>query len=170
VSSIASVSDEFTQLFFAYSGKGGKSGLWTQAILVGGRAIIPANVTISPEYLIKLLTLVRGIKAILINACESGIFATEAATTKYIFDGVVIAACPKGTITTPHETTNTTAIFAAFLDLYSDDPSQKFNLRTIGLDTAGSFWVNLAHHINNIFGSKPISYEPVIYSNESYWF
>jgi len=168
VDRIASVSDNNTKLFFAYSGKGGKSGLWTKAILVGTQAIIPANATISPKYLFNLLTSIRGKRAVLINACESGIFATEAITTK--FKGIIITSCPKGTLTTPHETTNTTAIFAAFLTLYADDPSIKFNLATIPLDSAGSFWVNLTHHLNNIFSSKPISYDTVIYVNSNYWF
>ena len=169
---IVYVSDEETQLLVAYSGEGDSTGLRTRSMRLGGsRHLVPQGVTITPADMFAALEAIHGRKAVLLNACEAGIFAEEA-PSRAGFDGVVIAACPRGFATTPHEPSGTTAIFAAFLDIYADDPARVHNLATVEIDRAGGLWTNLAHHWQSLWrpGGKPISYEPVIYSSGDFWF
>lgn len=162
-----------TELFLAYSGEGDSKGLRTRTLTIerGTNLVVPGT-TITPPDLFGALSALKGRKAVLINACESGIFA-EAARGHPDQVDVVIAACPVGTATTPHEPSGTTAIFAAFLELYEDDPAAVLNLAEVEIDEAGGFWTNLAHHWQHFWtfgGSKPLSYEPVIAVNGDFWF
>jgi hypothetical protein len=169
---IASVSNNETKLFFAYSGEGGSTGLRTRTMrLENGSCLVPADGLIAPEPLFEVLDQIKGSKALLLNACESGVFPDKA-RFDLNFQGVVIAACPVGYATTPHEPTGTSAIFASFLKLYSADPTVVKNLSTVQIDHAGSTWTNFEHKwVDFWFGSGlPISYEPVIYSTINYSF
>jgi hypothetical protein len=168
---IASVSDADTQVLVAYSGEGDSKGLRTRSMLLGpARHLVPQGVTITPPDLFAALEPVRGHKAVVLNACEGGVFA-DAARDLHAFDGVVITACPKGFATTPNEPTGTTAIMASFLGLYSDDPAKVVNLREVELDRAGGFFTNLAHRLSTFWalGSKPLSYDPVIFAGGDFW-
>ncbi|MBX3466209.1 MAG: hypothetical protein KF878_04840 [Planctomycetes bacterium] len=169
---IVFVSDDETQVLVAYSGEGDSTGLRTRSMRLGqSRHLVPQGTTITPADLFAALEPVQGRKAVLLNACEAGIFAEEAARWGR-FEGVVIAACPRGYATTPHEPSGTTAIFAAFLDLYASDPTRVHNLATVEIDRAGGLWTNLAHHWQSLWrgGGKPISYEPVIFASSDFWF
>jgi hypothetical protein len=169
---LAYVSNEDTHLFFAYSGEGDSRGLRTRTLRsANGGLVVPPGVTVEPKLLFSQLARIRGRKALLINSCEAGIFAEEAPLWSE-FAGVVITACRRGFATTPHEPSGTTAIFAAFLDLYGDDPQARQNLATVEIERAGGLWTNLAHHWQAMWGSSglPISYEPLIYVSEDYWF
>jgi hypothetical protein len=168
---LTTVSDDATQVLIAYSGEGDSTGLRTRSMRLGGSGhLVPQGTTITPADLFGALEGVRGRKAILLNACEAGIFAEEAARSAR-FEGVVIAACARGFATTPHEPSGTTAIFAAFLELYADEPERVRNLAAVEIDRAGGLWTNLAHHWQRLWmpGTKPISYEPVIFASGDYW-
>lgn len=169
---VVTVADEQTQLLVAYSGEGDSTGLRTRTMRLGANGhLVPQKVTLTPKDLFAALEPIKGRKAVLLNACEAGIFAEEAARWG-TFDGVVIAACARGFATTPHEPSGTTAIFAAFLELYADDPARVENLASVELDRAGGLWTNLAHHWQSLWraGGKPISYEPVIFASGDFWF
>lgn len=169
---IVYVSDAETRVLVAYSGEGDSTGLRTRSMRLGGsRHLVPQGTTVTPADLFAGLEPIQGRKAVLLNACEAGIFAEEAAQ-RGAFDGVVIAACPRGFATTPHEPSGTTAIFAAFLELYADDPARVHNLATVEIDRAGGLWTNLAHHWQSLWrpGGKPISYEPVVFASGDFWF
>jgi hypothetical protein len=170
---IVYVSDEETQVLVAYSGEGDSTGLRTRSMRLGASGhLVPQGTTITPADLFAALEPIHGRKAVLLNACEAGIFAEEAAKWGR-FDGVVIAACARGFATTPHEPSGTTAIVAAFLEIYSDDPARVHNLATVEIDRAGGLWTNLAHHWQSLWrggGKKPISYEPVIFASGDFWF
>lgn len=166
------VANDKTRLFVTYSGEGDSTGLRTRAMTVReNEHIVPPKVTITPKDLFGALAPVDGRKAVLINACEAGIFADEAPSWAS-FRGVVIAACAKGFATTPHEPSGTTAIFAAFLDLYADDPHRELNLATTKIDRAGGLWTNLAHKWSSFWGKGglPVSYEPAIFVSGDFWF
>lgn len=172
IESIGMLSDSETRTFFAYSGEGDRKGLRTRTMVIGeGRRIVPPDATITPEGLIAKLATVKGTKALLINACESGIFA-EAARKDPDFHGVVIAACAPGYATTPHEPTGTSAIYAAFLGLYADDPKAVKNLGTVHLENAGGTWTNFRHKWTDFWsgGGLPISYDPVVFQNGDFLF
>ena len=64
------------------------------------------------------------------------------------------------------------AIFAAFLELYADDPRQELNLATTRIDRAGGLWTNLAHKWKSFWGKGglPVSYEPAIFVSGDFWF
>lgn len=167
---IALVADDDTRTFFAYSGEGDSKGLRTRTLVIGpGRRVIPPDATITPAALMKRLSTIRGSHAVLLNACESGIFA-EAARRNVEFKGVVVAACPEGFATTPHEPTGTSAIYASFLRLYEGDAKAVKNLAREKIDKAGGTWTNLAHKWSDFWGGvgKPISYEPVIYASADF--
>lgn len=169
---VVAVSDAETQLLVAYSGEGDSTGLRTRTMRLGPSGhLVPPKVTLTPADLFAALAPVQGRKAVLLNACEAGIFAEEAARQEG-FEGVVIAACARGFATTPHEPSGTTAIFAAFLELYADDPARVENLASVEIDRAGGLWTNLAHHWQSLWrlGGKPISYEPVIFASGDFWF
>jgi hypothetical protein len=168
---IAAVSDGATQVFFAYSGEGDEHGLRTRTLEVGGHTFVPPDATIVPGALLAKLAAIQGTQALLLNACQSGVF-TEAARGEAAFHGVVIAACARGYATTPHEPTGTSAIYAAFLSLYRDDPGAVRNLGAVRLERAGDSWTNFRHQVSDFFGGGglPISYEPVLYSNADFLF
>jgi hypothetical protein len=164
------VANDDTQLFVAYSGEGDSEGLRTRSLRIDSGLLIPPAVTLTPKDLFGILAAVRGRKAVLINACESGVFAEEAALWGE-FQGVVVTACKRGFATTPHEPTGTTAIFAVFLELYSDDATQRQNLATVRFERAGGLWTNLAHQWQGMWGDGlPISYEPAIFVSGDFWF
>jgi hypothetical protein len=172
IENIGMVSDAGTHTFFAYSGEGDQKGLRTRSMIVmEGRHLVPPDATISPDALIAKLATIKGAKALLVNACESGVFA-EAARKNPDFEGVVIAACAPGYATTPHEPTGTSAIYAAFLRLYSEDTKTVRNLGTVRIEKAGGTWTNLAHKWSDFWsgGGLPISYDPVVYSNGDFLF
>ena len=164
------VSNDETRMFLAYSGEGDSTGIRTRSLLVGqNQHVIPPEVTVTPKRLFAALAPIRGRKALLINACEAGIFADEAPSWAE-FSGVVIASCPKGYATTPHEPTGTTAIFAAFLELYADEPARELNLARAEIDRAGGLWTNLAHRWQNFWGGGlPLSYDPVVFISGDFW-
>ncbi len=168
---IAYVADAETRLFLAYSGEGDASGWRTRTLRLGENShVVPPKVTITPSTLFEALAQVQGSKAMVINACEAGVF-TEAAREQPEYQGVVIAACRRGTATTPHEPSGTTAIFAAFLGLYSQEPWREQNLARVEIDRAGGLWTNLAHHWKSLWrGGLPLSYQPVIFTRGDYWF
>lgn len=168
---IAFVAKDETKLFVAYSGEGDSTGWRTRAMSIRqNEHIIPPGVTVTPPDLFGALATVRGRKAVLINACEAGVFAEEGAKWAG-FRGVVIAACARGFATTPHEPSGTTAIFAAFLELYSDEPSRMRNLATTEIDRAGGLWTNLAHKWKSLWGKGlPLSYKPAIFVSGDFWF
>lgn len=168
---IVGVSDAETHLLLAYSGEGDATGLRTRTMRLGPSGhLVPPSVTVTPSDLFAALEPIQGRKAILLNACEAGVFAEEAARWAS-FEGVVIAACARGYATTPHEPSGTTAIFAAFLEIYADDPERVENLASVEIDRAGGLWTNLAHHWQSLWraGGKPISYEPVIFASGDFW-
>lgn len=166
---LAAVSDAETRTFLAYSGEGDARGLRTRAMRIApGRLVLPAASTLEPAALFDALARLAGSKAVLINACESGVFA-EAAAARGDLDGVVIAACPRGTTTTPHEPAGTTAIVAAFLELYASDPARVLDLSRVDLPRAGGFWTNLLHHLQHWRAERPLSYDPVIYRGGRFW-
>ena len=170
--SVGMVSDSETHTFFAYSGEGDQRGLRTRSMIVmEGRHLVPPDATIAPDALLAKLATIKGSKALLVNACESGVFA-ESARKNPDFEGVVIAACAQGYATTPHEPTGTSAIYAAFLGLYSEDPKAVRNLGTVRIEKAGGTWTNLAHKWSDFWsgGGLPISYDPVVYSNGDFLF
>lgn len=169
---IALVSDDATQTFFAYSGEGDAKGLRTRTLVIApGRRIVPPDATITPDALVAKLSDIRGPKAVLLNACESGVFA-DAARRHADWRGVVVAACPEGYATTPYEPTGTSAICAAFLQLYEGSPATVKNLATERIERAGGTWTNLRHKWVDFWGGvgKPISYEPVIYASADFLF
>ncbi len=172
IESIGMVSDAETRTFFCYSGEGDKKGLRTRTMVIGeGRRLVPPDATIAPDALIAKLATVKGTKALLLNACESGVFA-ESARKNPDFQGCVIAACPPGYATTPHEPTGTSAIYAAFLGLYANDPKAVKNLSTARLEKAGGTFTNFAHKWSDFWTGSglPISYDPVLYSNGDFLF
>lgn len=171
---IREVSDSDTKTFFAYSGKGDKAGLRLYGKYVfdsKSHLIIPPNATITPDNLIPALSSIKGNKAVLINACEAGIFADYAdkhsSTTP--FNGVVIAACATGFLTTPYEYAEMSATFATFISHYEDDIKKTMCLRCMDIDTVGGWWYNLMHRLSNRIDRftnsslKPISYDTVKY-------
>lgn len=172
---LAKVSDNKTKVFIAYSGEGDKKGLITRECVLGGGRITASECRITPDILIEKLNEISGTKALLINACESGCFAEEAKQAwgrdRNNFKGVVIAACPIGFSTTPHEPSNLSAVYATFLKFYQDDPEIIKNLSSLEITKVGSWWNNFRHQISNIGeGGLPISYEPVIFSNVYFYF
>lgn len=167
---LAFVANEDSQLFVAYSGEGDSVGLRTRAVTVQQRLVIPPGVTLEPKGLFHLFSAIKGQKALLINACEAGIFAEEAASWSQ-YSGVVVAACRRGFATTPHEPAGTTAIFAAFLEVYADDPVARKNLASVEIDRAGGLWTNLAHKWQHMWGGGlPVSYEPAVFVSGDFWF
>jgi hypothetical protein len=135
------------------------------------RRLVPPDATIDPKGLIAKLGTIKGGHALLLNACESGVFA-DAAQRDGAFKGVVIAACAVGFATTPHEPTGTSAIYAAFLGLYHDEPAEVKNLATVKIDKAGGTWTNLRHEWSDFWGGGglPISYHPVVFANADFLF
>ena len=118
-----------------------------------------SGTTITPDMLFLELQEMPGKNVILINACQSGIFVDEAPKD---FRGVVIAACEKGSVTTPYEPYGTTAIFGAFLELYAP-PEQIRDLSQIELDVS-DWWHSFLH--KTFVTPKPglkISYEEQIF-------
>jgi len=167
---LASVSNETTQVLIAYSGEGDKTGWITRRCLVGERSLTTEDCRVKPEKLIQALIGVQGVQALLINACESGCFV-EAARKNPDFKGVVVASCSVGFATTPHEPSNLSATYAAFLHQYQDDPSSVKNISTLDLTKAGFWWNNFRHQISDIgAGGLPISYDLVKYSTANFLF
>lgn len=158
---IAKVSNPETQLFVCYSGEGDDTGLRTCALRINpSQLIMVPYTTITPADLYMHLTRIKGQSAVLINACQSGVFVEEAPET---FDGVVITACNRNSVTTPYEPYNTTTIFAAFFDLYADDPALQLDLHEIELEL-GDWYHNFMHQM--LITPKPglrVSYEPQIF-------
>jgi hypothetical protein len=172
IEDIGMVADAGTRTFFAYSGEGDRHGLRTRSMIVeGNRHLVPPDATIVPDALMEKLAIVKGTKALLVNACESGIFA-DAARKDPDFQGVVVAACAQGYATTPYEPAGTSSIYASFLRLYSDDPTVVRNLSTARIEKAGGTWTNLAHRWSDFWsgGGLPISYDPVVFSNGDFLF
>lgn len=167
---IAAVSDGETQLLIAYSGEGDKSGWITRRCLAGPCSLTTEDCRVTSEKLIQTLVKIQGVQALLINACESGCFV-DAARANQKFKGVVIASCSVGFATTPHEPSNLSATYAAFLHQYEDDPSSIKNLSMMNLTKAGFWWNNFRHQISDIgAGGLPISYDLVIYSTANFLF
>ncbi len=172
LSRIASVSDDSSEIFFAYSGEGEKRGLRTRTLALNeGRKLSPPDTTIDPAGLISAISAIKGTHAVLLNACESGVFA-EAAQRNQDFHGVVIAACAAGYATTPYEPMNLSAIYASFLGLWRDDPTNVKNLATVKIEKAGGTWTNFRHKWSDFWGGGglPIIYEPVVFSNADFLF
>lgn len=168
---IRRVANEDTNLFMAYSGEGRNKFLMTRAFLAGpGQLVTTADTVIEPIDFIKTLALVPGHKALLLNACESGVFAQAALNER--FQGVVIAACAPGFATTPNEPSGHSAIFAAFLNLYRDDSVLVKNLATTKIEKAGDGWTNFRHKWADFWGGGglPISYEPIVYAGADFLF
>jgi len=160
-------SNDKTKLFILYSGEGDSTGLRTIGQWVtSNRLLIPPRVTITPSMLFTYLKAVKGSKAVLINACESGVFPNAIDR----FKGVVIAACDKGHATTPYEWWGTTAIVAAFLRLYEDDPSKIIDLAEADIGAAGGWWYNFMHRVMFAHPKLKLSYDPVIYRGSSFKF
>jgi len=167
---VANVSNDATQVLIAYSGEGDKNGWKTRGCIARGNYFTMDVCRIKPEALIWNLADINGSKAVLINACESGCMV-EAAQKNPNFKGVIIAACPVGYSTTPHEPSNLSAVYASFLKLYEDDPRQIRNLMNIEISRTGSWFNNLRHKISDIgAGGLPVSYEPVIFANANFLF
>jgi hypothetical protein len=168
---LSRVSDEDTKVFFAYSGKGDSKGLRLRGRYISElkrMLIIPPNQTIGPRKLIDSLQLIRGQKAVLLNACESGVFSDYAKKANFGFDGIVMAACGVGEETTPYEPDNTTAIYSTFLRHYSDDVDKVYNLPDMDMDSVGGWWNNLLHHVFGKSSKLKLSYNTVIYSKGNF--
>lgn len=167
--SISRTSNDETKLFIAYTGKGDSGGLRTVGIFTSrahNHCITRYDTTIRPNDLINALSTIRGQKAILINACESGIFCEEAENRR--FNGIVIAACPRGFVTTPHEWRESSALYSTFLSLYEENLNIEIELSEINLGTVGGWWSNFLHSMST--GQLVASYEPVIYRNGRFRF
>lgn len=166
------VSNDETQILIAYSGEGDKDGWITQRCLVSdSRFFTMEACRIRPSDLIASLIKVRGKKAILINACESGCFADEAYFKNHEFQGVVISSCAVGFSTTPHEPSNLSATYAAFLSFYQDDPTIVKNLSRLEMTRTGYWWNNFLHQLSDLTDKRlPVSYQPIIYSNTNFLF
>lgn len=167
---LAVISNDKTKLFIAYSGEGSNSGLMTRSIKVNdSNAMTMDTCMIRPDDLIEKANGVDGESAMLIGACQSGCIA-EAARNNPRFRGIVFTSCPVGFATTPHEPSNLTALYATFLDKYSD-PSKVYDLSELDITTAGYWWNNFRHKISDIGGDGlPISYDIMIYFNKSFDF
>lgn len=170
------IANDTTQLLVAFSGEGDKEGfiynlvhLTPMGIQNGGIYLIPIGCKITSEEFINQLNIVKGIKAVIINACQSGCFANVAIKSEN-FKGVIICACPVGFATTTCEHTGTTAIYAGFLGLCFDNFFTTQNLSECKL-SAGSWLENLRHKLSDIGGmGLPISYDPVIYATAKFPF
>ena len=171
---IREVSNTDTDTFFAYSGKGDAVGLRLYGKYVfdnNGHLIIPPNATVTPDSLIPLLSKIKGNKAMLINACEAGIFADYA--NKYSsstpFKGVIITACAAGFLTTPYEYAEMSAVFATFMSHYESDVDKVIPLWGMDIDVVGGWWYNLMHRLSNKIDRltnsslRPVSYDTVKY-------
>jgi hypothetical protein len=170
LSRIAAVSNDSSEIFFAYSGEGDRRGLRTRTLILSeGRKLCPPDTTIDPSGLISVISAIKGTHAVLLNACESGVFV-DAAQRNQDFRGVVIAACAPGYATTPYEPMNLSAIYASFLGLWRDDPASVKNLATVKIEKAGGTWTNFRHKWSDFWGGGglPISYEPVVFSNADF--
>lgn len=175
---IGAISDGDTQTFVAYSGKGDSQGLRLYGEYVSKSfLIIPPNVTISPRGLIPAMAGIKGEKALLINACESGIFPDFARSFRLngrFFDGIIVASCAVGELTTPYEPAETTAVYATFLENYANDLDKIVDISDMDIDTVGGWWYNLLHKLSNEIDRignsniKPISYDTVVYRGGSY--
>lgn len=156
---IIEASNESTRLFIAYSGEGDSKGLRPCALKINqSQILIPSNSTIDPKYFFSILHGFKGTTAVVINACESGVFVDEAPED---FLGVIFTACPVGTKTTPYEPDGTTAIFSTFLRLYEEDPYQQLDLMSVEIDEVGGWWTNFLHKLFAPSGIK-ISYNAVV--------
>jgi hypothetical protein len=170
---IANVSTEETQLFIAYSGEGSKKGLMTQIYQVKDTPIkfTAPGALLDPRMTMLCLSggWIKGAHCLLLNACESGVFAEWAQECPVAV--VVIAACAKGYATTPCEPTGCSALYATFFEQYADDPQAVYNLRNLQWNRVGHCWTNFRHKCSDLFDSGlPISYEPVIYWNVDFPF
>ncbi len=167
IESISAHSNDKTKLFILYSGEGDSTGLRTIGQFVtSNHLIVPPNVTITPSMLFVYLKAIKGSKAVLINACESGVFPNAINR----FKGVIIAACDEGYATTPYEWWGTTAIVADFLRLYENDPSKVIDLTKANIGAAGGWWYNFVHRIIFDHPRLKLSYDPVIYRGSSFKF
>lgn len=170
LATIASVSDEHTQLMIAMSGEGDSKGFVINLVKFdSGMSLVPPGKKLYADRVIMLLRPVKGSKAVIINGCQSGCFA-EAARKDPEFNGVIIAACPVGYATTECQRTGTTAIYASFLGLYQDNQSDVKNLSTVDI-SPGHWFENMRHKFSSIGdGGLPISYSAVIYSTSEFPF
>lgn len=168
---IAPVADKDTRVVFFYSGEGTKKGLWTKFCKLPERTLTQPFYCIEPEMLLNTLSWLKGRQAVVISACESGVFVTEAQQVK-AFNGVVIASCGSGFATTPCESSQHTALFTTFLHKYEDDPATIKNLATIELGRVGELITNQRHLWVDFWsgGGLPISYASETYSTTEFPF
>lgn len=168
---IASVSNADTRVVFFYSGEGTKKGLWTKFCKLPERVLTHPFYCIEPEMLLNTFSWLKGKQAVVISACESGVFVREAQQVK-AFKGVVIASCGEGFATTPCESSQHTALFATFLHKYEDEPSTIRNLATIELGRVGELITNQRHLWVDFWsgGGLPISYASEVYSTADFLF
>jgi len=171
---IKEVSDDSTSTFFAYSGKGDKAGLRLYGKYVfdsKSHLIIPPHATVTPDNLISALSGIKGSKAVLINACEAGVFASYADkhSSSTPLNGAIITACAAGFLTTPHEYSEMSATFSTFVSHYKDNIKKTMYLCDMDINTVGGWWYNLMHKLSNRVDRftnsslKPVSYDTVKY-------
>lgn len=169
VDEIIKKSNEETQLLVAMSGEGDERGFIFNLVAIGERHLVPPGKRLLAKQAIAHLSMVKGTKAVVVSACQSGCFV-EAARQDPEFKGVVIAACPVGYATTQCNHTGTTALYAGFLGIYQGDCKAIKNLATECI-SAGFWFENLRHRISDIgAGGLPISYDVVRYSNAEFLF
>lgn len=172
------ISDKNTKTFFAYSGKGDKFGLRLIGKYVSKTLlIIPPNVTVEPDKIIPIMVSIKGQKAMLINACEAGIFTDFAGAFRVqgrFLNGTIITSCAVGQLTTPYERLEMSATFATFVSQYSNDLDKVIDLCDMDIGTVGGWWYNFMHRMSNIIDRfrnpniKPVSYDTVIYRGGSF--
>lgn len=167
---IMKVADDNTHLMLAMSGECDAKGFIINLVHTdGGANLVPPGKKLIAEKIIAHLSIIKGVKAVIINGCQSGCFA-DAARKDPDFNGVVIAACPVGYATTECQRTGTSAIYAGFLGLYQESPTEVKNLITSNI-SAGFWFENFRHKLSDIAaGGLPISYTPVIFSTTKYLF
>lgn len=167
---INKVANKDTHLMIAMSGECDNKGFIINLVhTAGGMNLVPPDKKLIAEKIIAHLGLIKGVKAVVVNGCQSGCFA-DAARKDPDFNGVVVAACSVGYATTECQRTGTSAVYAGFLGLYRDEPTSIKNLATSDI-SAGSWFENFRHKFADIgAGGLPISYSPVIFSTAEYLF
>jgi len=157
--SIRHAANNETQLFIAYSGEGSSpGGLRTAIYQVDSLVISLPGSVIEPDYLFRQLDMIPGTKHLLLNACESGMFVTQAPSD---FKGVINTACAEGYSTTPCEDKMHSSLFYGFLRNYSD-PTNIYDLGELEIQ-AGHWTNNFRHKWVDFWNpnGKPISYQVV---------
>jgi hypothetical protein len=171
LSAMESRTNAQTKIIFFFSGEGTKKGLWTKFCKLPDRILTHDAFCVEPDFLLHTLSWIKGKQAIVVSACESGIFA-DAAREIPEFKGVVLTSCDKGFATTPCETSNHTAFFTSFLNEYKDNPAKVKNLADLNLGVVGEFPTNERHRWVDFWSGSglPISYASVCYSTTDFPF